>query len=591
MEDLMDQHTDTGDESAERIRALYTQRNGLPPLVPLGTLPTKPGRDTPAEEAKARQRMYDLLRPDRRASSAEVEVLTAARIPLLERPNGGFRINPEVERQSAETALEAAVDRAVGIARLYGLAPGSSVLVTPGTLPTQSRKGASDEENHARQRMHHLLKPNCLASPAEIEVLTKANIPLLERQDGGFYINPEVERESDETAAKAAVDRAVGIAKLYGLAPGSSALVTPGTLPAIDRQGAPDEENQARQRMHHLVRPNRRATPAEVEVLTKAKIPLLERQDGGFYINPEVEREISETAAKAAVDRAVGIAKLYGLAPGSSALVTPGTLPTKRKKGAPDEENHARQRMHDLLKPNCLASPAEVEVLTKAKIPLRARQDGGFHINPEVERESDGTAAKAGVDNAMGIARLYGLAPGSSVLVTPGTLPKKSRKGAPDEENHARKRMHNLLQLGRRASPAEVEVLTKAKIPLLERQNGGFHINPTVPRERDRRNAESSAVSTLPPPQQPSIAAPDSPPPMTAAYAWPTQPASHVHEQAFNQQHQNSSVLAGVGTPAGYYLPPLPHQTAPPQPAIPHTKPAARTPSPTESHLAKRQKR
>ncbi|WP_234316624.1 hypothetical protein, partial [Streptomyces sp. NRRL S-15] len=64
-------------------------------------------------------------------------------------------IDPLVVRESDKGAVE----RAIAIARLYGLAPGSTPLVAHGTMPTQSRKGAPAWEKQARRRMHQLLQP------------------------------------------------------------------------------------------------------------------------------------------------------------------------------------------------------------------------------------------------------------------------------------------------------------------------------------------------------------------------------------------------------------------------------------------------
>ncbi|MFL4910586.1 hypothetical protein ACJ6WF_47710 [Streptomyces sp. MMS24-I2-30] len=289
----MDQLAGSGgrDRSAAGIRALYFPQDGSLPLVLRGVLPTWSRRGAPEGEVKARRRMHDLLKPDRRASAAEVEVLREAGIPLLPRENGGFCIDRGVERVSDEAAAVARFDSAVAIAELYGLTEGSSALVPHGVLPTQSRKGAPEGEARARRRMHNLLKPDCKASAAEVEVLREAGIPLLRRQDGGFCIDRGVERVSDEAAAVAGFDSAVAIAELYGLTEGSSALVPRGVLPTWSRKGAPAGEARARRRMHDLLKPGRRASAAEERVLREAGIPLLPREDGGFYIAPGVERE------------------------------------------------------------------------------------------------------------------------------------------------------------------------------------------------------------------------------------------------------------------------------------------------------------
>ncbi|MFL4909339.1 hypothetical protein ACJ6WF_40685 [Streptomyces sp. MMS24-I2-30] len=415
---------------------------------------------------------------------------------------------------------------AAGIRVLYFPQDGSLPLVATGVLPTQRRKGAPEWEVRARRRMHHLLKPDRRASPAEVEVLRDAGIPLLQREGGGFRIDPGVARVSDEAAAVAGFDSAVAIAELYGLTEGSSALVPRGALPTFQRKGAPAGEAKARKRMHNLLRPGRRASPAEVEVLREAGIPLLQREGGGFRIDPGVARVSDEAAAMARVDSAVAIAGLYGLTEGSSALVPRGVLPTLRRKGAPEWEVKARKRMHNLLRPGHRTSPAEERVLGDAGIPLLPQEDGSFRIAPGVARESDEAAATAGFDNASAIAALYGLTVGSSALLPRGVLPTQSRKDAPEPEVKARQRMHNLLKPESRVSAAEEKVLREAGIPLLQRKDGSYHIDPGVARESGVKRAGSSAVPALPSGQRPPVAASASSLPVAAVPAWPEQLAA-----------------------------------------------------------------
>ncbi|MEU9454330.1 hypothetical protein [Streptomyces sp. NPDC048277] len=485
----MDQQTGVS-LTEDGIWALYSQQaDGLPPLVPYGVLPTQSRKGAGASENAARRRTHDLLDPRYRASVAEVEVLGRAGIPLLSRPEGGFHIDPTVPRESA------GVERATSIAMLYGLAPGSSALVPLGMLPTRFRKGADASENAARQRMHDLLDPeHGLASDGEVEVLGRAGIPLLPRPKGGFHIDPRVRRVSEEAASSARVESATSIAMLYGLAPGSSAFVPYGMLPTQSRKGADASENAARHRTHDLLKSKYRASAAEVEVLGRAGIPLLPRPKGGFNIDPKVPRVSEEAASLAGVERATSMAMLYGLAPGSSALVPYGMLPTQSRKGADASENAARQRTHDLLQLEHLASAAEVEVLGRAGIPLLPRPNGGLHIDPKVPRVSEEAAWLARVERATSIARLYGLAPGSSALVPYGMLPTVSRKGADASENAARQRMHRLLDATNLVSAAEGAVLRGAGIPLLPRPQGGLHIDPKVPRESSWRRGDTVPV-------------------------------------------------------------------------------------------------
>ncbi|MFB7501413.1 hypothetical protein ACFC09_43265 [Streptomyces sp. NPDC056161] len=411
---------------------------------------------------------------------------------------------------------------AAGIRALYFPQDGSLPLVPRGVLPTQSRKGAPEGEAKARRRMHTLLKPEYRASPAEVEVLREAGIPLLQRQDG-HYIDRGVERESDQAAATARGDSAVAIAALYGLTEGSTAMVPHGVLPTQSRKGAPAGEARARRRMHTLLKPEYRANAAEAKVLREAGIPLLRRQDGSFYIDQGVVRVSDEAAATARVE---AIAELYGLTEGSTALVPHGVLPTQSRKGAPEWEARARRRMRDLLEPDRRASVAEVEVLREAGIPLLRRQDGSFCIAPGVERESDEAAAVAGFDSAVAIAELYGLTEGSSALVPHGVLPTQSRKGAPAGEARARRRMHDLLKPGCKASPAEEKVLRDAQIPLLPREDGSFYIDQGVERESGVKRAGSSAVPVLLSGQWRPVAASVSSLPVAAVPAWQEQLAA-----------------------------------------------------------------
>ncbi|MFL4910814.1 prenyltransferase/squalene oxidase repeat-containing protein [Streptomyces sp. MMS24-I2-30] len=561
----MDQLAGSGgrDQSAAGIRALYFPQDGSLPLVPRGVLPTQSRKGAPEGEARARRRMHDLLKPKSRASVAEERVLRDAGIPLLQRKDGGFCIDPGVMRKSDEAAAVARGDSAVAIAELYGLTEGSTALVPRGVLPTYRRKGAPEGEAKARQRMHDLLKPNRRASVAEERVLRDAGIPLLQRKDGGFCIDPGVERESDEAAAVARGDSAVAIAELYGLTEGSTALVPRGVLPTYRRKGAPEGEAKARQRMHDLLKPKSRVSVAEERVLRDAGIPLLQREGGGFCIDPGVERVSDEAAAVARGDSAVAIAELYGLTEGSTALVPRGVLPTYRRKGAPEGEARARRRMHDLLMPRRRASVAEERVLRDAGIPLLQREGGGFCIDPGVMRKSDEAAAVARGDSAVAIAELYGLAEGSTALVPRGRLPAQSREGAPEGEARARRRMHHLLKPKYRASVAEERVLRDAGIPLLQRKGGGFCIDPGVERVSER--VGSSAVPVLPSGQWRPVAASVSSLPVAAVPAWSAQfatgatgaagdpPATGGHEGSHGDGPGLSQ--AGSGLPPGTGMP------------------------------------
>ncbi|WP_329472597.1 hypothetical protein OIE75_28995 [Streptomyces sp. NBC_01723] len=462
----------------------------------LGHLPTRTRRGAPEWENAARQRMHNLLKPSIVVSAAEGKVLAQALIPLKVRPQGeGYYIDPAVPRHSDDTRAAAHVSNAMGIARLYGLSgePEYTAQVPLGHLPTRTRKGAPEWENAARQRMHDLLNPERVVSAAEGKVLAQALIPLKVRPQGeGYYIDPVVPRLSDETRAAAHVSKAMGIARLYGLSgePEYTAQVPLGHLPTRTRRGAPEWENAARQRMHDLLNPANVVSAAEGKVLAQALIPLKVRPQGeGYYIDPVVPRLSDETRAAAHVSNAMGIARLYGLSgePEYTAQVPLGHLPTTARKGAPEWENAARRRMHNLLKPAHVVSDAEMKALTEAQIPLQPRPRGGYHIDPAVARLSDETRAAAHVSKAMGMARLYGLSGELeyTAQVSLGHLPTRTRRGAPEWENAARQRMHDLLSPASVVSAAEIKVLTEALIPLQPRPQGGYYIDPAVPRERD----------------------------------------------------------------------------------------------------------
>ncbi|MFL4909332.1 hypothetical protein ACJ6WF_40645 [Streptomyces sp. MMS24-I2-30] len=319
---------------------------------------------------------------------------------------------------------------------------------------------------------------------------------------------------------------AAGIRALYFPQDGSLPLVPHGRLPTASRKGAPAGEVKARKRMHHLLKPDRRASAAEERALREAGIPLLPREDGGHYIDPGVERVSDEAAAMARVDSAVAIAALYGLTEGSSALVPHGVLPTLRRKDAPAGEVKARRRMHNLLTPESRVSVAEERVLREAGIALLRREDGSFCIDPGVARESDEAAATARFDSASAIAELYGLTEGSTALVPHGVLPTLRRKDAPAGEVKARRRMHDLLKPEYRVSAAEERVLRDAGIPLLRREDGSFCIAPGVVRESGVKRAGSSAVPALPSGQRRPVAAPASSLPVAEVAARPAQLAT-----------------------------------------------------------------
>ncbi|MEV5646430.1 hypothetical protein AB0L67_41285, partial [Streptomyces flaveolus] len=372
------------------------------------------------------------------------------------------------------------------IEALYQRQGETPALVSHGLLPKARRQGAPDWEKQARQRMHNLLKPRYGAGASEQRVLQQAGIALVHRENGKVRINPTVMRESGQDAA----GRATGIGRLYGLAPESTPLIGHGLLPKARRQGAPAWEKQARHRMHNLLKPRYGAGASEQRVLRQAGIALVHRENGKVRINPTVMRESGQGAA----GRATGIGRLYGLAPESTPLIGHGILPKASRKGAPDWEKQARQRMHHLLQPKNGASAEEQRVLQQAGIALVHRKDGTVGIDPIVARETEQDA----VERATAIGRLYGLAPESTPLIGHGILPKWAREGAPDWENQARKRMHHFLQPKYGASASEQSVLRQAGIALVYRENGTVGIDPTVTRESEQDAVErATAIGRL----------------------------------------------------------------------------------------------
>ena len=186
------------------IRGLYFPSDGSPALVPLGFLPTQHRKGAPAWEIRARGRMHNLLRTDRNgATAAEQYVLAQARIPVVQQ-DGRVTIDPRVGRESEMGKDQDAVDRALGIAQLYGLPPGSTALVPLGFLPTLHKRGAPAWEKQARVRMHNLIKTDRNgATAAEQYVLAQARIPVV-RQNGKVTIDPRVGREARAPVVPAA---------------------------------------------------------------------------------------------------------------------------------------------------------------------------------------------------------------------------------------------------------------------------------------------------------------------------------------------------------------------------------------------------
>ncbi|MEV5646303.1 hypothetical protein AB0L67_40465 [Streptomyces flaveolus] len=447
------------------------------------------------------------------------------------------------------------------IAALYQRQGETPALVGHGLLPKRIREGAPAWEKQARRRMHDLLRPKYGASVSEQSVLRQAGIALVHREDGTVGIDPTVARESEQGV----VERAMAIGRLYGLVPESTAVVGHGLLPKASRKGAPDWEKQARQRMHHLLQPKYGASVSEQRVLQQAGIALVHREDGTVGIDPMVVRESEQDV----VERATGIGRLYGLAPESTPLISHGLLPTQRRKGAPDWENQVRKRMHNLLQPGHGASVSEQRVLQQAGIALVHREDGTVGIDPMVMRESDRDV----VERATGIGRLYGLAPESTPLISHGLLPTQRRKGAPDWENQARQRMHNLLKPKHGASASEQDVLRQAGIALVLRENGTVGINPMVAREsgRKRKAPGGPALPSRPAVQRKTAQAADASGDIvlaTAVSSWGphtsgTSPAGTTITTNQNQTYPLPAHPMTTGPAAGSYLPDLP---TPPQP-------------------------
>ncbi|MFF0517016.1 hypothetical protein [Streptomyces sp. NPDC004250] len=199
------QSTGVSDKHVPEMKKLYGQVEGFPRQVPDGHLPTYSSGKTPSDQA--RRRMHSLLNPYYKMSAAEKEVLEKARIPLVARAGGRINIHPDVPRESEGKAVQARVDVAIEIAKLYGQVEGFPRQVPDGHLPTRSSgKTPSDQ---ARRRMHSLLDLKHKVSAAEKEVLEKAGIPLVARAGGRYNIHPDVRLESGRVRVGASQGQAL----------------------------------------------------------------------------------------------------------------------------------------------------------------------------------------------------------------------------------------------------------------------------------------------------------------------------------------------------------------------------------------------
>ncbi|MFI6663299.1 hypothetical protein ACIBL8_48495 [Streptomyces sp. NPDC050523] len=296
---------------------------------------------------------------------------------------------------------------------------------------------------------------------------------------------------------------------LWGL-DGTPAQATAGFLPTQARKDAPEWENHIRQRLHNLLKPSSSVSEPEARVLTDPEVDLLLKQEaeGNWHIDPNVPRASTVTAALADQDNANAMRSLWGL-DGTPPQATARSLPVANaREDAPEWDKRIRKRLHGLLLPSSSVSEPEARVLTdpRVNLPLKQESEGNWHIDPNVPRASTIAAALADQDNANAIGKLWGL-DGTPAQATASFLPTRTRKDAPEWENHIRQRLHNLLKPSSSVSEPEARVLTDPRVNLLLKQEekGNRHIDPDVPRASNR--ARKRARMTEPAAAEPVTAA------------------------------------------------------------------------------------
>ncbi|WP_265565416.1 hypothetical protein [Streptomyces hygroscopicus] len=233
------------------------------------------------------KRLHNLLRPASRAGEREAQALQQAGIPLMQRP-GGRGIDPSVPQARHFSDMT----NAVAIRCLYGL-DGTPGKARCGVLPAPSV--TVDVPGHGRvnigQRLNDLLRPASKVGNGEAQALQQAGIPLVQRPEGGWRIDPSVPRTRQISAESTDTINAMAIRCLYGL-DGTPAGESRGVLPAarvtvhVPGHGTVNIGG----RLHNLLKPQRKAGEGEAQALWEAGIPLVQRPEGGWNIAPSVRR-------------------------------------------------------------------------------------------------------------------------------------------------------------------------------------------------------------------------------------------------------------------------------------------------------------
>ncbi|MGI5347331.1 hypothetical protein ACQEU8_03960 [Streptomyces sp. CA-250714] len=472
-------------ELATNIANLYGLAPGSTGAVQSGVLLGPPWEGAPEWEYQTREYVLSLSRGEILIESPAVKrVLQDAGIRLVELRDFAF-VAPDVPTEigpavsSADRDAEPTdIELATNIAKLYQLTPGSRHVLPTGILPRYYRIDAPTWENQTREQLLNLsLGERVVKNPVLKKVLEHADIRLVD--EGSFaFVHPDMPTEVSTAERAANAAHAAHVA----------ALVPYGYRPSLQvRADAPAWEVETRERLRQSTFEDKPLSAEEVQVLRAKNIRLVSGGRGGYIIDWNADPEDSVPDKNARDQRAVNVARLYGLVEGSTRRVPLGYRPsqtTKEDPNTPEWEREARRLVNLVTKPGRTVPPEVKRVLDQALIALKERQRRGtYHVHPDVPLESNIKARVENHDFGTNVARLYGLEPGSTPLVPHGQRPQKWREGAPDWENQTRAELHELLQPGR-LMPAEVkQVLDQAGVPLTLRNDGGYRISLTAPVE------------------------------------------------------------------------------------------------------------
>ncbi|MFI6350501.1 hypothetical protein [Streptomyces sp. NPDC050560] len=269
---------------------------------------------------------------------------------------------------------------------------------------------------------------------------------------------------------------AADVHTFYGL-DGSAPVVAPGYLPTRRAaKGASEFEKTMRLRLRSLSQGKYKAGPEEAQALQEARLPLKEREGGGWCIDGDAARKENDVV-KDVVDqqRAADVRTFYGL-DGSAPVVAPGYLPTRRAaKGASEFEKTTRSRLGKLTQDSHKAGPEEAQALQDAGLPLKAREGSGWCIDGDAAlREKDVVKAVVDQERAADVRAFYGLDGKNAPVVARGHLPTRhAPAGASEFEKATRSRLAGLVTESYKAGPEEARALQEAGLPLKERGRGG----------------------------------------------------------------------------------------------------------------------